>query len=139
TLREVTIERYVHRLRLEATIPAPLFNLLDQFQPITDRPMLKAIARRPVWENENVRNIFESYLDAAGRSGRYQLADAIDLLDLVENRKPADLMDLRARLPRWQDALREQIDTASAPKPFFSRHAEVMHGGGRDQRTQQDA
>src|SRR5690348_4755916 len=49
-LREVTIERYVHRLRLEGTIPESVFTLLDGIPTIEDRPLLRAIARRPVWE-----------------------------------------------------------------------------------------
>src|SRR5207249_4401512 len=38
-LREVTIERYVHRLRLEAKIPQSVFGLLEKL-PQADRPML---------------------------------------------------------------------------------------------------
>src|SRR5262249_47337201 len=44
-LRAVTIDRYVHRLRLEGAIPASLLVLIDQ-TPAADRATLKAIARR---------------------------------------------------------------------------------------------
>ncbi len=112
-LREVTLERYVHRLRLDATIPESLFKLLDRTPPIADRPMLKAVARRAVWENDARRNILESH-------------------------KPASVDDLVAWIPRRQEALQEQINVGSGPKPFFSGHAEELHGGERDQRQQAD-
>jgi hypothetical protein len=44
----VTLERYVHRLRLNATIPEPLFKLLHHLPPAADRPLLKAVARQAV-------------------------------------------------------------------------------------------
>jgi hypothetical protein len=138
TLREVTIERYVHRLRLEATIPDSLFSVIERTLPSPDRPMLKALARRAVWESEGVRNILISYIQAATAQGSYDLADALALLDLVETRKPADVADLLARIPAWQEALRQQID-AGGGKPFFSQNVEAMHGGGRDQRQKDDS
>jgi len=137
-LRDVTIERYVHRLRLEATISESLFNLIDSIEPAADRGLLKAIARRPVWENVGTGDILVSYLSAAQRTGGSQIQDATDLLDLVENRKPSNLIDLLANLPRWQEMLRQQIDVSSGPKPFFSKDAEAMHGGGRDRRRHED-
>src|SRR5690349_18959511 len=57
-LREVTIERYVHRLRLEATIPETVFELVEKL-PSGDRPKLKAIARRAAWENGDAAAILE--------------------------------------------------------------------------------
>ncbi len=137
TLREVTIERYVHRLRLEATIPESLFGLLQQL-PAADQPMLKAIARRSVWENSSATAILESYLLAAVKRGSYTLEDANALLELMESRKPRGLNDLIEHIPIWLDALRHQIEVAAGPKPFFSQDIERMHGGGRDQRGQDD-
>ena len=136
-LREVTIERYVHRLRLEATIAKGVFDLIERL-PSADRPELKAIARRTVWENPAANAILERYLQAASEQGRYTLADALALLELIEGRKPANLTDLIADIPRWQEALRHQIEVAAGPKPFFSQDVERMHGGGRDQRQQDD-
>jgi hypothetical protein len=136
-LREVTIERYVHRLRLEATIPERLFELLEQL-PAADRPMLKAIARRSVWENASAAAILESYLRAAVKRGSYTVADVQALLELIEGRKPASLSDLLEHIPIWQEALRHQIEVAAGPKPFFSQDIERMHGGGRDQRRGDD-
>jgi hypothetical protein len=134
-LREVTIERYVHRLRLEGTIPEPVLTLLDRIPAIEDRPLLRAIARRPVWENQGIREILERYLAAVNQSGAYSLADAMQLLLLAENRKPSNVQDLLASIPRWAEALREQIDAAGGPRQFFHQGVEAMHGGDRDQRT----
>jgi len=137
-LREVTLERYVHRLRLDATIPDSLFKLLDRTPPITDRPMLKAVARRAVWDNDARRNILARYLAAAADRGSYRLDDAVELLNLVESHKPANVDDLIAWIPRRQQALQEQINVASSPRAFFSGHVEQLHGGERDQRQQDD-
>jgi hypothetical protein len=137
-LREVTIERYVHRLRLEGTIPEPMFTLLDRIPAIEDRPLLRAIARRPVWENQGIREILERYLATATQSGTYSLPDAMQLLHLAENRKPSSVQDLLASIPRWTEALREQIDAAGGPKQFFHQGVEAMHGGDRDQRQQDE-
>jgi hypothetical protein len=137
-LREVTIERYVHRLRLEGTIPESVSMLLDRIPAVEDRPLLRAIARRPVWENAGVREILERYLTAVTQSGAYSLPDALQLLHLAENRKPSDVQDLLASIPRWAEALREQIDAAVGPKQFFHQGVEAMHGGDRDQRTQDE-
>jgi hypothetical protein len=135
TLRDVTIERYVYRLRLDATIPESLFRLFDGI-PKTDRPMAKAVARQVVWENDDVREILERYLKASIDDGTYSLEDNVVLLNLVEGRKPANLADLLARLPGWQEALRHQIEVASGPKPFFNEDIRYLHGDDRDQRSQ---
>ncbi len=127
-LREVTIERYVHRLRLEAGIPESLFTLIG------DRPMLKAIARRAVWESEGARGILERFLSAAPST----IDDALDLLNLMEGRKPPNLTELLSEIPQWRESLRHQIEVGSGPKPFFSQEIERQHGGGRDQRVPDD-
>jgi hypothetical protein len=137
-LREVALERYVHRLRLDATIPETLYGLLNQ-APAVDRPMLKAIARRLVWENDARRNILESYLGSVTGTDTYNLEDMVELLRLVESYRPADTSDLLARIPQWQRVLEEEISKSSGPKPFFSATIQNSHGGERDQRPQDDS
>ena len=137
-LREVTVERYVHRLRLEGSISESFFNFLNGIPTIADRPMLKAIARRAVWENEGTQHILVRYLTTAVDRATYNLADTIELLNLVEGRKPAGIGDLLARIPGWQEALRQQVDVASGSKPFLNEDIRMLHGGGRDQRGQDD-
>jgi len=137
-LREVTIERYVYRLRLDATISASLFKLLNGIPAGAEQPFAKAVARQLVWENVGAREILEHYLTVALGRGTYSLDDNLELLNLVEGRKPANVADLIARLPAWQEALRQQIDVASGPKPFFNEDVRLLHGGGRDQRSQDE-
>ena len=137
-LRAVTIERFVHRLRLDATIPELLFNLINHLPPAADRPLLKAIARRAVWEDGARREILIRYLTAATGREDYRLADAVELLKLAETYQPANVSDLRARIPHWQQVLRSEISVAGSPKPFFNERVQEMHGGGRDQRRQDD-
>jgi hypothetical protein len=135
-LRDVTIERYVHRLRLEGTIPEPLFKLLNHLPPGTDRPLLKAVARRAVWENDSRREILVRYLTSAAGGDSYRLDDVVELLKLAETYQPADVQDLLARIPHWQQVLRQEINEAASPKPFFNERVQELHGGGRDQRRQ---
>ncbi len=132
-LREVTIERYVHRVRLDGKIPRALFELIAQAPP-QDHPMLKAIARRPVWETGAARNILEQYLRNSIQQNSYTLADSIALLELVEAYKPANLEEIQLRIPQRQLTVRREIDMSGRSKPFFSPRVEQMHGGGRDQR-----
>jgi hypothetical protein len=134
-LRDVALERYVHRLRLDATIPEPLLNLIEQAPPAADRPMLKAVARRAVWEHKGRAGILSRYLANALARNSYRVGDAIALLDLMESYKPVDLAELLAWIPRRQKALEEQINVAAGPKPFFSSAVQEMHGYERDQRT----
>ena len=133
-LREVTIERYVNRLRLDGSMPESLFVLLETKPPAADRPTLKAVARRAVWENDARRGILERYLTLAGDRGEYRLQDAVGLLDIVESYKPANVAALLAMIPSWSDGLRHEIDTAGAPKPFFASAIQGEHGGDRDHR-----
>jgi hypothetical protein len=135
-LREVTIERFVHRLRLDGTIPGPLFEAINHLAPAADRPLLKAIARRAVWEEAGRRQILVAYLTTAASGEAYRLADAVDLLKLTETYEPADVGDLLARIPHWQQVLLQEINEATGPKPFFNERVQEMHGGGRDQRRQ---
>ena len=138
-LREVTLERYVHRLRLDATIPGPLFELLDHFAPAGDRPLLKAVARRAVWENEARREILVRYLTATAGGAAYRLADVVELLKLAETYQPADVAGLLAQIPHWLQVLRQEINESGGGKPFFNERVEELHGGGRDQRRQDNS
>jgi len=136
SLREVSIERYVHRLRLDATIPEPVFKLLVHFPAAADRPLLKAIARRAIWERGARREILVRYLIRATDSAEYRSADAVELLKLMETYEPVDLADLLARIPHWQRVVRQEISEGAGMKPFFNERIEELHGGGRDQRRQ---
>jgi hypothetical protein len=135
-LREVTIERFVHRLRLEGAIPEELFDLINNLTPASDRPVLKAIARRGIWERETRREILTGYLTKALNGGSFRVDDAVQLVKLIETYEPANIADLLTRIPHWQQVLRQEINEASSPKPFFNERVQELHGGGRDQRRQ---
>ncbi len=132
-LRAVTVERFVHRLRLDATIAEPLFKLINRLPAVSDRPLLKAVARRAVWENDGRRQIFIHYLTTTAGGDGYRLDDVLELLKLVETYQPANVRELLAQIPHWQQVLRQEINE-SGPKPFFNERVEELHGGGRDQR-----
>lgn len=132
-LREVTLERYVHRLRLDGDIPEPLFNLIERASS-ADHPILKAIARRAIWESGSRRSILQRYLTSVGTREGYQRADVVHLLDLAESYKPADVAALLAMIPSWQQGLQHEIETSASPKPFFTAQTQGEHGGDRDQR-----
>jgi hypothetical protein len=138
-LREVTLERYVHRLRLEGTIPKSLFERIEHTSPSVDQPTLKAIARRAIWDGASRREILIRYIEHAADQGVYSLSDAIGVLDIVESHKPAGLTDFKAWLPARKEALQGQINVGSHGKPFFSPRIEEMHGGERDQRSKEDS
>lgn len=138
-LREVTIARFVNRLRLDGTIAEPLFKLIAHLPPEPDRPMLKALARRAIWERESRRDVLMRYLLASTNAEEFQLSDALELLRLMELYEPVDLTDFLARVPHWQAVLRHEISQASSPKPFFNARVQELHGGGRDQRRQDDS
>ena len=133
-LREVTIERYVHRLRLDGAIPPSIARLVERTGVPGDQSLLLAIARRAIWETESRREILSLYLAGAGNS--YRLADAVDLLNLVESYQPADLGNLMKRIPSWKSALKEEIQQGPRAAPFFSAGVQDAHGGERDQRQQ---
>jgi len=137
-LRDVSIGRFVHRLRLDATIPAPLFALVSQFPP-GDQPLLKAVARRAVWENEPRREILARYLTATIGGATNRLADSVELLKLAETYQPADVAGLVAQIPQWLQVLRQEINESGGGKPFFNERVEELHGGGRDQRHQDNS
>jgi hypothetical protein len=134
-LRDVAIERYVYRLRLDGTIPEALLDFISHLPP-ADRPLLKAVARRAVWEHHGRRQILRRYLAAAGARENHRRDDVIELLKLIENYQPDDIADFLARIPHWEQVLRHEINLASGPKAFFNERVEELHGGGRDQRRQ---
>ena len=135
-LREVSIERYVRRLRLDATVPEILFQLIAQVPIAAEHAQLTAVARRAVWENAGRREILARYLAATVVLASHRVADAVELLKVVETYEPADIADLLARIPHWQQVLRQQINESRSQKPFFNERVQELHGGGRDQRRQ---
>ena len=50
----------------------------------------------------------------------------------------SSVTELIAKIPIWQESLREQLTTAAGPKPFFMDRIEQLHGGERDQRSAED-
>ncbi len=135
-LREVSIERFVTRLNLDVVIPDPLGKLLHSLPPPADRTLLKALARRIVWNKEPRREILFRYLLASTSEDFYQRDDLLALLKLMETYQPKDAADLLGRIPHWQEVLKKEIIAAASPKPFFAARVQELHGGGRDQRHQ---
>lgn len=133
-LRPVVIERYLHRLRLDGRIARPLFELIESRVPPDARPVLKAVARRAIWNTPARTEILNAWLDAALATRPFPVNDAIQLLQLVETYEPPDLDALRAFIPHWQTVLRQEIRDAAAPHPFLNERIQEMHGGARDQR-----
>jgi len=136
-LREVSIERYVKRLRLDGTISASMMKLIDQ-TPAVDHPMLKAVARRAIWEGTARGEMLVRVLTQSLADGNYILKDAVDLLKLTEDYQPVDASALLARIPRWIKLLEEEINSGGGPKPFFSQTVQQLHGGN-DQRQSDEA
>ena len=135
-LRQVTIERYVNRLRLDATIPDPLFRLLGTISPPDRQPLLKAIARRAIWESAPRREILFRYLLEEVRGEARGVEEILELLKLMETYAPVDQAALLQRIPQWEQVLRQEMTMATNPKPFFNERVQELHGGGRDQRSQ---
>ncbi|MHB8520095.1 MAG: hypothetical protein ACYDH9_05000 [Limisphaerales bacterium] len=134
-LRPVVIARYVNRLNLDVALPSPLTKLLNSLPPAADRPLLKALARRPIWQTEPRREILFRFLLATASGDSYRREDLVALLKLMETYQPRDAAEVLARLPHWLEVKRGEIATAATPKPFFSDRIQEMHGGGRDQRS----
>jgi hypothetical protein len=131
-LREVTVERYVHRLRLDGTIASEVQAVIDKI-PTGEPGLLQAIARRAIWENAERGEILRRYFENSASAFRAE--DALALLKLVEIYEPANLADLLGRIPSWRQVLQQEIN-AGGGKPFFNERVEELHGGGRDQRRQ---
>jgi hypothetical protein len=136
-LRPVVIARFVNRLNLDVAVPAVLAKLLNSLPPAGDRALLKALARRPIWQAEPRREILFRFLVATTSGDAYHRDDLVALLKLMETYQPRDAAEVLARLPHWREVKRKEIATANTPKPFFSERIQEMHGGGRDQRSQQ--
>lgn len=137
-LRDVSIERFVHRLRLNGTIPPALFTLIAQRVPVANQPFIKAIARRATWELSSRAPILMSFLKQSEASAESWSDDASRLLRLVETYEPVDIPDLLGRIPHWEQVLRHEISAGGSPKPFFNERVQELHGGGRDQRGRAD-
>jgi hypothetical protein len=138
-LRDVVIERFVNRLRLNGSISKPILDAITELAPATDQPTLKAIARRAIWEHASRAEILNHYLTATLTNNTYHLDDVVQLLKLVETYQPADQAELRVLIPHWLKVLQQEISEASGPKPFFNERVQDLHGGGRDQRRQDNS
>lgn len=137
-LRAVTIERFVHRLRLDGAITQTVINLINQ-RAAADRPLLKAIARRAIWTDAKRGEILVKYLSAVVANDSCNFSDARELLKLAETYQPADVAELLRSIPHWLEVLRQEINEAGGPKPFFNERVQDLHGGGRDQRRQDNS
>ena len=135
-LRDVTIERFVHRLRLEGTIDDAVFQLIGSLPQVGDRALLKAVARRAIWDHTGRRDILTRFLKSVGDT--FRADDAIAFLKLAETYEPTSVAELRARITHWQQVLRQDINEGGS-KPFFNERVEELHGGGRDQRRQDNS
>lgn len=138
TLLEVILERYVYRLRLDGSIPEPVWGLLDQDVLAEDRKLFKAIARRAIWDTDARRTVLGTYLSGVGREDLYQVGDGIQFLELAEGFKPKDTEHLVGRIPQLQKTLREDIEAEDDTKPFFSEEIRANHGFDKDQRQQDE-
>jgi len=94
-----------------------------------------------VWvHSESVRrHILVHYLTTTAGGDNYRLDDVLELLKLVETYQPADVKELLAQIPHWQQVLRQEINESGSPKPFFNERVQELHGGGRDQRRQDNS
>lgn len=133
-LRPVTIERFVHRLRLEGSLSEPVAKLILSRVGEPDRPWVLAVGRRAVWDTDARVEILARYLVSVDPAGPHFASDLTALLHLMETSLPESVEDLQKRLPSWEETLRTQLASAASPKPFFNLRVEELHGGGRDQR-----
>ncbi|MSU26641.1 MAG: hypothetical protein EXS27_01850 [Pedosphaera sp.] len=138
-LREVSLERFVTRLNLDVVIPDPLGKLLHSLPPAEGRALLKALARRIVWNKEPRRAVLFRYLLASTSEDFYDRADLLSLLKVMETYQPKDADDLLAHIPHWQEVLKREMLSAASPKPVFAARVQELHGGGRDRRHQDNS
>lgn len=57
----------------------------------------------------------------------------------METYEPVDSAEVLKRIPHWEQVLRQAINEAASPIPFFNERVQELHGGGRDQRKQDDS
>jgi hypothetical protein len=119
-------------------MPEAVFKLVNHLPPPADRPLLKAIARRAIWEPAARGEILFRFLVSTAGGDAYRLDDVVGLLKLAESYEPADVDALLAHLPHWRQVLQQEMNVLANPKPFFTPRIEEMHGGGRDQRVTDD-
>lgn len=133
-LQPVTLERFVHRLRLDGSVAPEIAGLIRHLFTELERPLLFAVARRAIWNTSARVEVLRRQLSAPQDAGTVT-ADALALLRLMETAEPEDAADIRGRIPAWTETLRQQIADAGQPKMFFNEQVRYMHGGGRDQRN----
>jgi hypothetical protein len=137
-LREVSVARYVERLRLDGSISDELHQWIMSTVPEGDRALVLAVARRAVWTPPLRAALLQQYLERSSAQGEFRADDVSTLLRLVETYEPVDIAEFQARLPGWIEAVRQEASAAMQPKRFFNERVEDMHGGGRDQRRGAD-
>ena len=133
-LRAVSIERFVNRLRLDGSISGSVSRLIDK-APAADQPMLKAVARRAIWESNPRAAMLERLLSKSLASGSFSLKDCVDLLRLAEDYQPADASAMLERIPKWQKLLEDEIDSGGTAKPYFSQAVQQLHGGNNQRQA----
>jgi len=97
-LSEISIERFVYRLRLDGTISDTLQQQIRK-APASDHPMLQAIARRATWEHDGRLEMLQRFLRSSIADGTYKLTDVTDLLRIAEDYQPADSSALLSKIP----------------------------------------
>ena len=138
-LRPVTVERFLFRLRLDGTVPPGVRPPLEGVASPATRAPLLAVARRPIWESGERAAILARFLLAAqGVAAGGIVEDCTALLKVVEAYEPEGIPQLLARIPGWIQALGDDLQSASGPKPFFNERVQELHGGGRDTRSRED-
>ncbi len=138
-LRDVSIERFVNRLNLDRGISDQLAKVIDSLAPTENRRALKAIARRPIFKDGGKGEILFQYLVKSTADDFFTLTDALELLRILETYRPSDSADLLERIPKLLEVLELEVSAAGQPKPFFADRVQELHGGGRDQRKQDNS
>ena len=134
-LREVTVERYVHRLRLEASLDDVTLSAVHAIPWPSIQPLIIACARRAIWDNRSRLPLLQHLLRQPATSESDLAALVTGFLSLMEAYQPADAAALVSRLDHVIEVTRQQALNLASPKPFFSVRIQDMHGGGRDQRS----
>jgi hypothetical protein len=133
-LREVTVARWVERLRLDGTIAPAVFELITTRASSSTRATLLAVARRATWEAPGRQKFLQTFWEHTLGADASEAEDSVELLRLAETYAPADAAEVLNRIPQWEQAVRREIGSTVSPKPFFHDRIEEMHGGSRDSR-----